>query len=444
MDGVDRLARYAPWTWSTATIFLVALVARVVWVWTLPNHLIWVDEKEFAEIGRSLAAGDGYVSTSYRANPVVPFYLSLFFRALGDSVFYPRLGQAFLGALTCVLLVRFGTVLANRTVGAIAALLVALYPAHIYLSGVFYVDCIAGLLTIQWLLLTYRTPASKSPLATAALAGLVFGLMVLTRPTYLVVVPVAAAAFFIVPGARARMALASTAVFLVATAATIAPWTARNYQAYGRPLLVASGFGDTLWKGNSELSDGGPGDRFLNWEVQIWRDRLAERPEDEQQALTAKYDDAHRRIRALGNEIGDRMIARDDVLQPIAIELIKADPARFVRLFFRKIVTLFDAFSETGLSNIHTKSGLTIVVALYFYPLLALAAAGAIVTIPQWRRFLPLVLLIGAWAGAHGILTSCTRFRLPLDPIIFLFSAVVLASLVQRFSPAPSDDSESH
>jgi 4-amino-4-deoxy-L-arabinose transferase-like glycosyltransferase len=430
--AVSRFARWAPWTWSATTIFLVALVARVAWIATLPNHLIWVDEKEFAEIGRSLAAGDGYISTSYRANPVVPFYLSLFFRAFGDSVLWPRLGQAVIGALTCIALLRFGTLLAGRTAGAIAATLVALYPAHIYLSGVFYVDCIAGLLAIEWLMLTYRTPAARNMLVTAALAGVVFGLSVLTRPTFLIVLPVAIAAFFIVPGARWRDGIATVAAFVVAATLIIAPWTARNYHTYGRFVIVSSGFGDTLWKGNSELSDGGPGDRFLNWEVKLWRDRLAERPEEEQLALTAKYDEVHQRIRTLGSEIGDRMIARDDVLQPIAIELIKADPVRFVRLFFRKVVTLFDAFSETGLTNIHTVSSLTIFVALYFYPLLALGVAGAVMTLPQWRRFLPLLLLIGAWAGAHGILTSCTRFRLPLDPTIFLFSAVALTHILER------------
>ena len=41
-----------------------------------------------------------------------------------------------------------------------------------------------------------------------------------------------------------------------------------------------------------------------------------------------------------------------------------------------------------------------------------------------------LVLLVLAWAGLHGILTSCTRFRLPIDPILFLLAATAIVRIL--------------
>ena len=424
--GGRRIGR---WVASPLFIFALALVARLAWVLTLPNELIWIDEKEFAEIGRHIAAGDGYISTSYRANPVVPTYLAAFFRLFGDSVLYPRIGQSVVGALACVLVQRIGAVVAGGAVGTVAALLVAVYPGHIYLSGVFYVDCIASFLLLAWILTAYRTTIVVRPLAAAAMSGLLFGLLALTRSTFLAIVPIAASFFFILPGARLASRLRIAAVFAIVCTLTIAPWTIRNYRHYGRVIVISTGFWDTLWKGNNELSDGGPDDRFLTWDGTIWRDRLARVSQSERDALVAKYADVHRRVRELRGRYEDEMLARDDVLKPIATELISQAPGRFVDLFVRKVITLFDAFTTTGVSNLHTTSPLTIVVRLYFYPLLALAVVGAALTARDWRRFAPLLLLIGAWVGVHGILTSCTRFRLSIDPILFLFSAIALVRL---------------
>jgi 4-amino-4-deoxy-L-arabinose transferase-like glycosyltransferase len=411
-------------------IFLVALTARVVWVLTLPNELIWIDEKQFAEIARHIVAGDGYVSSSYRANPVIPAYLATFFHFFGESVLYPRLGQAVIGALSCLLIQRLGKLIAGDAVGAIAALLVALYPGHIYLSGVFYVDCIAIFLAAAWLIATYRTMEAPRPIGAAVAAGLLFGVLALTRPTFLAIAPVAASFFFLLPGARFGSALRAAAVFTIVCTVTIMPWTIRNHRAYGRVVVVSSGFWDTLWKGNNELADGGSYDRFLGWTYKPWRDRLAAVPEPRRSEISAKYDEVDRRYREVRPHVADAMLAHDEVLKPVVTELIAEDPARFMRLFARKIVTLFNAFTPTGDSNVHSVSPLTIGVAFYFYPLLALAIVGVLVTAREWRRYAPLVLLVVAWSGVHGILTSCTRFRLPIDPFLFLLAATAIVSLL--------------
>jgi 4-amino-4-deoxy-L-arabinose transferase-like glycosyltransferase len=427
-----RLVILLQWASTPWTIFLVALAARIAWVLTLPNELIWIDEKQFAEIARHIATGDGYVSSSYRANPVIPAYLAAFFRLFGDSVLYPRLGQAVIGALSCVLVQRLGKRIAGDTAGAIAGLLVALYPGHIYLSGVFYVDCIAVLLATAWLLATYRTMESPRPLGAAAAAGVLFGLLTLTRPTFLAVAPLATTFFFLLPGARLAPALRSAALFTVLCAITIGPWTIRNYRAYNRVVIVSSGLWDTLWKGNNELADGGPSDRFLGWTFDLWKERLAATPEPRRSEIEAKYDDLERRYQEIRPHVADAMLARDEVLKPVVIELLREDPRRFLTLFARKVATLFNAFTGTGDSNIHTASRLTLVVALYFYPLLALAAAGVVMTARDWRRHAPIVLLIAAWAGLHGILTSCTRFRLPIDPFLFLLAATAIVRLLDQ------------
>ena len=57
-------------------IFAIALLLRIAWIVTLGDKLVWPDEQEFGAIAEQLVAGNGYVSNSYRANPVVPVYLA--------------------------------------------------------------------------------------------------------------------------------------------------------------------------------------------------------------------------------------------------------------------------------------------------------------------------------------------------------------------------------
>ena len=94
-------------------LFALALAVRLAWIATLADRLAWPDEAEYAAIGRRLAAGEGFVASSYRNAPVLPTYLGLAFRLFGDGYGAPRVGQAILGALTCVLVYRTGSLLAS-------------------------------------------------------------------------------------------------------------------------------------------------------------------------------------------------------------------------------------------------------------------------------------------------------------------------------------------
>jgi len=257
---------------ASVLVFALALVARVLWIATLENRLVWIDEREFAAIGASLASGHGYTGDSFRANPVIPFYLSVVFRLFGERYDVARLGQAFLGAATCVLLYRIGSLLAPA-VGVVAGVLLALYPPHVYLAGVFYVDCVLTFLLMLLVHLVLQGARSPRPSALGLGAGALLGVAILTRPIVVVYLPCLVGLWLFDgsrPG-RARLALAAACV--LGTCLTILPWTVRNHFAYGRFVPVSSGLFTKLWQGNNELAVGGPDDRDLLIDSDDWRAR---------------------------------------------------------------------------------------------------------------------------------------------------------------------------
>jgi 4-amino-4-deoxy-L-arabinose transferase-like glycosyltransferase len=407
-------------------IFAVALASRLIWVASLDNQLSWIDEQEFATVAEHIAHGDGYVSTSFRANPVLPYYLSVVFRVFGPQYTIARIGQAILGALTCVFIYRIGLVLTDPLTGVLSGLLLALYPPHIYLAGVLYVDCWLTFFCAVSVYLAALTLKTRGQLRLALLCGVSLGLTALTRAAFLPYIPCVCAAWMYGGRWGWRRNAQSCSVFLLGCALTILPWTIRNYQVYGRPMLISSGFYTMLWRGNNVLANGGADDRHLTWYNEIWRERLQQLPEDEQRALAAQYQLVNQSVEERFQQLGDMYLATDEVLKPLAIESLLSDPKRTATLVLRKVGTLFSAFSGTETKNSFTDWRNKWVAALSFYPVLVLGLAGAWIGLPRRRELALLYLLIVSVAASYVLLTVCTRFRLPLDPYFILFAALAM------------------
>jgi len=407
-------------------VFVVALGLRLAWVLRLPDQLRWIDETQFVGIARSLAAGHGFVSDSYRANPLLPAYLGLVFRAFGESLLAARIGQAVIGALTCVVLLRIGTRLAGPALGLLAGLMLALYPPHVYLAGVFYVDCVLGLPLALGVLLALDVHQGRGGVGRAVLAGGLLGLAALARPTFLVVVPALALAWCLGAAAGVRRRLELTAALGLGALAVVLPWTARNEAAYGRLVPISSGLWTKLWQGNGPLADGSADDRDLLWGRDLWTRRLARLDPERRRAVEEQYAGVARAVGERLARTGDFYLATDEVLRPVVLDLVRRDPGRVLVLAARKTATLYSAFSRTETQNQDTTAAMRLVAAVSFYPLLGLAAVGAFCGRAGGRRWLPISAVVVSVTATYALLTACTRFRLPLDPYLMLFASRAL------------------
>lgn len=430
----DRMPADAPAArrGTTALVFVVALLVRLAWVVHLPpDRLMWSDEREFLDVARHLARGDGYVATSYRANPVLPAYLAAVFATVGEHFAAARVGQAVVGAATCALVYRFAALLLGAPVGLLAGGFLAFYLPHVYVAGVFYVDCLLAFLSVLALHLAVRSTRPRISLPLGLLCGLVVGLTALTRGLYILYLPCVCAAWLYLPAPALRRRLALCAMGVLGTALVLAPWAFRNQRAYGRVVLVSSGFGANLWQGSNPLARGDANDRFLsphNGRAEV-EARLASEPEAERRAAAEAYEAAVRRIDERAAQVGDVFLAQDDVLGPLAVQWIRAHPQRAALLTLTRVTTLFSAFSATQSQNEHTQWLYSVAAAVSFYPVLLLAILGMALALPRRRQLAILYLPIVGVVGAYAALTACTRFRLPIDPLLIIFAAFAAREL---------------
>jgi 4-amino-4-deoxy-L-arabinose transferase-like glycosyltransferase len=420
-DTMKRQSQLISWKTQAIGLFLLALAVRVAFVLTLENRLYWPDEIDFDNVAVSLINGEGYQSDAFRGNPILPFFLAGSYKIFGHSYIAPRILQSFIGSLTVLVMFTLARRLHGRRVALLAGLGLALFPSLVYTSGVFYVDCLFTFLIALTVYLLSITPPSGGfqRLGLIGLSGIALGITVLCRPIFLAYLPFAVLFTIFRYGEDLRRRIAYALILAAMAFMTIMPWTLRNYAMYDRLLLVSTGTGLFLWRGNNELTRGDTDDRYLDPGAgDVWLSRLQSLEPSQREELSHKYDLVSRDLHTLDN------IDKDRYLQKLAISFIVEHPARSLALFFHKLQTLYTPFTEVRPEHATIFNDMQrFIFLLIFYPTLVLGIIGAVHGLSNWRDHLPLYLAVLSISVAYGITTAAARFRIPIEPFLILYAA---------------------
>jgi 4-amino-4-deoxy-L-arabinose transferase-like glycosyltransferase len=418
---MKRQSQLISWKTQAAGLFLLALGVRLAFVLTLEDRLYWPDEIEFDNVAISLISGKGYLADAFRGNPILPFFLAGSYKIFGHSYIAPRILQCFVGSLTVLVMFTLARRLHGRTVALLTGFGLALFPSLVYTSGVFYVDCLFTFLIALTVYLLSITPPSGGfrRLGLIGVSGIALGITVLCRPIFLAYLPFAVLLLLFRFGEDSRRRIAYTLILAAMAFMTIMPWTLRNYARYDRLLLVSTGTGLFLWRGNNELTRGDTDDRYLDPGAgEVWLSRLQSLEPAQREELSNKYDLVSRDLQQLDN------IDKDRYLQKLALSFIVENPARSIALFFRKIQTLYTPFTEVRPEHATIFNDMQrFAFLLIFYPTLVLGLIGVLHGLSSWRDHLPLYLVVLSISMAYGITTAAARFRIPIEPFLVLYAA---------------------
>jgi len=221
-----------------------------------------IDSNTYLSISKSLYEDGSYGGPNFRAasdwSPGAPLlFAATYFVTGGVHDGVARLVLALLGAIGIAVVYQLGRRFGGPAVGLLAALIVAIYPAFIYSTGLLLSEPGAVLFlpaTVLALLWADERDSSWAWLAPGALLGLT----ALFRPEYLVFGVV----FFVVVLLRVRAragwqpGLAAAGLLVAAFAAVILPWTIRNYVVLDRVVPVSTGGGKALYIGTYLPGDG--------------------------------------------------------------------------------------------------------------------------------------------------------------------------------------------
>lgn len=311
-------------------------------------------------------------------------------------------------------------------VGLVAAALSATYIYFVYYGGAlmtepFYI--VAILVSLDLASGPLATPAAGGRRWGAWLAlGLALGVAVLLRQLFLVFVPVLllwiawAQARTSGSGwayARRRSTYLGPALALVVIAAMIAPWTIRNYQAFGRFVLLNTNAGYAFFWGNHPIY----GTRFvgiLPADGPTYQDLIP--------AELRPLDEA----------------ALDQALMRVGMGFIQADPGRYALLSLSRIPEYFKfwpAADSGALSNISRTLSFAALLPFMLYGLaLALYRRRSLADAGGWPAVTLLALFATVYTLIHLLSWALIRYRLPVDAVLLVFAGYGLVDLLARLS----------
>jgi 4-amino-4-deoxy-L-arabinose transferase-like glycosyltransferase len=387
--------------------------AMALW---LPAEIVWVDGERYVTIAGNLREGHGFGTQAENrvSVPTQPLLIAAVQLMFGKSFTALRLFFATMGAVTCALGYLLAKELFGPIVALIAGVLLAIYPAYIYLFALFEYPqpFFIFVMGIAFLML-YRFIRSRH-VPSLLLAGVSFGLGALSVPTALAFAPALLLSLWL--GRVPRFTRIAT-LLIVSAGLPIGAWALRNYVAYDQFVLVNQAAGTNFWAANNStyfkfgktavIPPCGPGNEHHQYceQRQSLRDRLQAANLSMKQSIAADEAAGWRNGWAF----------------------IRESPARAVTLSVRKVLEFWSPKPDavtTGPAN--GGSAKDWIAVSTYTPILLLAIAGIQLSAHQARRLLPIYAYFLTFTAVYAVFLPTTRYRLPLDFFVIIFAAYAL------------------
>lgn len=333
--------------------------------------------------------------------PLYPYFIALTWLPF-HSLFAVKVAQVLVSAAVIPAVGRVGAAWLGPRVGLVAAALVAFDPMLIWFSVHFWSETL--FLTLLWWAFERLLAADRQRrTGLAVVAGLLWGVAVLTRETALYLTPLVALwlAWPRSPGGVRR-----GAAFLIAAVATVAPWTVRNAIVFpGAFVPVSTAGGLNLWQGNAPIS---------RYEVYVLYDQVQGRVEQYRYARQRGLELIWERqpwwlFEKLRDEMPHFWEAENQAL--IHIQRGAYGPVRPAAAAVAAIATILPYLLQ-----------------------LALFALGLAALKPD-RRALLLVGFLMLYNGLHIVTHGFARYRLPVMPVVLILAAAAIAAWLERPRP---------
>src|SRR5262245_9155472 len=256
---------------ALAATLLVALGLRLDWGLAVagdshaaPSY----DGAWYDRVARDLVAGAGVRGVDGRPTaffpPGYPAFLAAFYAVFGAHPALPKILNAALATLTCLLTYTAGRAAYGWRVGIAAAGLVAASPGDVFYAGVTLSEplltCALTGLVLAFLLWN-REAAPRSRWLSL---GLLLGAASLVRGIALPFAAVPIAAWLVERGPGRETWLRS-GLLALGIALAVAPWTLRNHLRLGYPILIASDGANALLIAHSPIADGSQSLDVWDW-----------------------------------------------------------------------------------------------------------------------------------------------------------------------------------
>ncbi|MFH0982183.1 MAG: tetratricopeptide repeat protein [Planctomycetota bacterium] len=404
-------------------IFVLAMVLRLIHLRQIEsigffNHPLsdgWV----YAQRARGIAAGDWLGPADFVHAPLYAYLLGLIQIVAGHDWWTVHVVQIVMGSLACVMVMLACRKFFGWGTAVLAGALLALYPPAIFFDGLIQKTGLE--LFLATLLLWLLACCQEKPSRTRWLgAGLVLGLLALTRQNALMLVPLLFAWLWLDQRRAAwKLRLGSSTAAAVGLTAALLPWALRNLHVTGALVLTTPNLGQNFAMGNHPAATG----TYLPFK------RGRSTAEFEQQEWTKAAE------AALGRRLS--AVEVSDYYFDAALAYIRAHPAAWLRLMLKKWLMVWGAYECPDTEDYYLYQEWSPLLAaldhvLHFGVLCPLAAAGIVLTWSRRRELWVLYTWLLIMAAGVALFVVFARYRMGLIPVLSMFAAAGVMAAARR------------
>lgn len=405
----------------------IGLLLRLIYIVQLKGSILWgnyvLDAQALDLWAKQIADGQLVSTQPFFRAPLYAYLIGLIYAVFGTTPLPVILFQTLLGVGSIYLTFIYARRLFDTKVAIVAAAFTAAWPTLIYYEGELSITTLEVAVGLAALIFIHRAVDRRTRSSLLA-AGLALGLAAITRPTFLLILPLLPLGLWRLPAGEVRTTIGrAVATFTVALILPLVPVTLHNLVFGHDFVLIASQGGSNFYLGNSATADGITA----------------------QQIGVAQYDavmqDNIASIAVAERELGRKL--KDSEASSYwmnrAFSDIFADPARAVMLLVKKLYLFWhgqEIFNNKSLYYAGEyswfmraflwKAGLNFPSGLLF----PLMLAGIFIAYRDRRALLVPTGYLLLYTIAIALFFVCARFRQPIVPVAVIFAvAAILSSL---------------
>ncbi len=393
-------------------LFILALILRVIviymYAWHTGLHF------EYAQIASNIVSGNGYswdwfgqkpLQPSAAFNPIYTYFLAFFIAIFDSPARVILIAQAIINAFCVFPAYWIGRHLNNRATGLICAVIFAVLPEIVYASTSMVTESISNTLVlaaIYFYLKLKDTVKYKSYSRHYLLFGAYIGFLALVNSSLLLLLPAFIIGFYFVGGYKKNF-LKIVFLLSVGSILVITPWIIRNYVYLGKPVIRTT-FGYNLWRGNYPGASG------------------TGRVDPQNKDVIVLNEDYYKYLKT---NVPDSEIGMDSFFTAEAINFIKEEPLRFIKLTLLRVL-YFVTYDPTHplTKNIFYLGG-------YIF-ILVFGVWGGILLKKLKRLDLAFVFIPFFHLILYSLVMVLPRYRMILVWILMIFSSIAIADLLSK------------
>lgn len=431
-----------------AVIFVLALILRLVF-WSLvaahyPEQMLSPDSHDYNALAFNILSGKGFLLDSNSPyywysilrTPVYPLFLAIVYSLTGGNYIWVGFFQGILSALTSALTYLIGQRLFGRRTGLIAGMLSAFSLLSIIYSSKILTEILFTILLVSsiWCIIKFWIRRSTRWLLVSAF---LLGMAILCRPVALYYTLFLATLLIFSSQENLLQGAKSTVIFVCAVVLLVGSWVAHNWIVFSVPSLSGiSSYNLVYFNAASLMSD--------------------TRGVDRDTAVKELSDSVDERLKSMGIPNAKKASWAQvlDAWQYVGSKVILQSPGRYISLHLRQDMKslspgsdeIFDLLEhekpqEHGTLQVLKDKGILAAFQHYHRESTWLENVSRISTVLIWTTYALsllgvaalvlkkqlLLLIILAGTVAYYLLLpgapSTPRFRVPVEPIIFLLAA---------------------